>query len=153
MSDTNKIILSVVLIILACGIFYWHFSSQKKKGNSEEPQTALLNLEQAKALETIFGKIGSKKWSDPSLYTNPKTAQSYSALAEKLFTSSPSMSDIKILGYGEDKMNNDAPFLILEVPTTEMAISVTFSRTKTGQLVIDRLLEGEIKAKDYKKRK
>ena len=67
MNQTNKVLLAIALLIIAGGLFAWHFKP-RSAAQTEESQESLLNTKQAKALESIFSKVGSKKWSDPSLW-------------------------------------------------------------------------------------
>lgn len=149
MSQSNKVILSIVLLVIAAGLFTWHF-----KGGSavqtEEPQTLVLNTMQAKALESIFTKASIKKWSDPSLWTNSKAATTYAPVAERLFTANPSMDSVKVLDYGTNKQNDDAPFVVLATSTTDVCIQVDFKPNKAGQMLIDNIYESQRKVKDYK---
>ncbi len=152
MSNGNKIILSIVLLIAAAGILTWHFKSSNTAAKQEEPQELILNTRQAKAFEAIVAKVGSKKWSDPSLWTSPKAASTYGALAEKLFTATPSMDQMKIMNYGTNKANDDADILILAAPGSEMCIQIEFKPNKSKQLVMDLILESQITVKDYQNR-
>ena len=150
MDQSKKILLAVVLLVIAAGLFAWHFKPRKVV-QTEEPQSVLLATSQAKALEGIFSKVRNKKWTDPSLWTNSKAASTYGAVAERLFTAKPSMDDVTILNYGTIKENDDAPFLILQVPTTDVCIQVEFKPTKGNQMVIENIFESQVKVKDYKK--
>ena len=151
MDQSKKAILAVVLIVIAAGLFFWHFPSNNSR-NLEEPPELVMNTPEVKALENIFTRKGSKKWTDPSLWTSPKAASTYAPLAEKLLTATPSMNDVKILGYGTNKENNDALFIVIEVPTTEKAVKVEFHPGKGQQMLMDLIVEGQITAKEYKKR-
>jgi len=151
MSNGNKVILSIVLLIAAAGILTWHFKSSKTS-QPPEPDSIVLNTPQAQALESIFKKVGTKKWSDPSLWSSPKAASAYGKLAEKLFTATPSMDNVKILNYGANKENDDALALILEVPASEMCIQIEFKSNHSGQQVIDFVKESDVTAKAYRNR-
>ena len=150
MDQGKKALLAIVLIIVAGGIFAWNFTSGKKKP-TEEAQSVVLETPTAKALEAIFKKLGTKKWTDSSLWSNSGASSKFGAAAERLFTAKPSMDQVKILDYGSDKQNGDAPFLVLQVPGSEYLIQVDFKETKPGQLVMDSIIESQIKPADYKK--
>lgn len=151
MSNGNKVILSIVLLIAAAGILTWHFKSNNKPRHIPEPPEVIMNTKQVKALETIVAKVGSKKWSDPSLWTSPKAASTYGALAEKLFTSKPSMDTIKVLDFGTDKENDDALLLVLETPGSEMCVTVEF-KPKGTQNLLDIIRETQLKVSDFRNR-
>lgn len=150
MNQTNKVLLAVVLLVIAAGLFAWHFKPRKTV-QVKESQSVLLNTAEAKALEGIFSKVRNKNWTDPSLWTNSKTASTYGTVAERLFTAKPSMDDVTILNYGTIKEKDDAPYLVLQVPTTDVCIQVEFKPTKANQMVIDNIFESQVKVKDYKK--
>ena len=153
MDQTKKLILSALLIVVAAGLFYWQL---KPAPQVEETQDQFRTTTQAKALENIFTKVGSgKKWTDASLWINAKAASIYGKVADKLFTATPSMDNVKILDYGTNKQNEDAPFLVLQAPTSEFCFQVEFKpkggNDKSGELVMDNILESQVKAQDYKK--
>ena len=150
MDQSKKALLAVALLVIAAGLFAWHFKPSKS-AQTEEPQTILLTTAQAKALESIFSRARNKKWTDPSLWTNSKAASTYGSAAERLFTAKPSMDDVKILDYGTNKQNEDAPFLVLQVPTTDVCIQIEFKPTKANQMVVDNIFESQVKVKDYKR--
>ena len=150
MDQSKKALLAVALLVIAAGLFAWHFKPRKAV-QTEESQSILLTTAQAKALEGIFSKARNKKWNDPSLWTNSKAASTYGAVAERLFTAKPSMDDVKILDYGTNKQNEDAPFLVLQVPTTDVCIQIEFKPTKANQMVVDNIFESQVKVKDYKR--
>ena len=149
MNQTQKAILAVALLVIAGGIFAWRFSSR------EAPPAIVvdnaLQTEGTQALEAIFSSAASKKWTDASLWLTPRAAQTYAATAEKIFTASPSMDGIKVLDFGTDYENNNATFLLLQVPTTEVAISIQMNKNKAGKMLLDSVTETALKAKDYKK--
>ena len=155
MNQTNKVILAVVLLVIAGGLFFWHFKP-RSAAQTEEPQEILLDTKQAKAIQAIFGKVaGGKKWTDPSLWSSAGAAQKFGAAAEKLFTATPSMDNVKVLDFGSNKQNEDAPFVVLGVSTTDVCIQVEFKpkkgSSKPDDLVMDNIFESQVKVKDYKK--
>ena len=150
MDQSKKALIAIALLVIAAGLFAWHFKSSSPR-QTEEPQELMLNTMQAKALESIFNKVGSKKWSDPSLWSSPKAASTYGAAAERLFTSTPSMDKVKILDYGTNKQNEDAPFIVLSTSTTDVCIQVDFKPNKSDQLLMDTIFESQVKVSNYKK--
>ena len=149
MNQNNKAIFAVILLIIAGGLFAWHYS-HREKVVVLAPDAAIKN-EGVQLLEDVFSKVGSKKWSDASLWLTPNAAQAYGPVAEKIFSASPSMEGIKVLDYGTDVENNNATFLILQVPNSEMCINVSFNKNKAGKMVLDNVVETRIRAQDFKK--
>ncbi|MBR6471263.1 MAG: hypothetical protein IKS83_05670 [Victivallales bacterium] len=150
MNQTKKLVLAIVLLVAAAGLFAWHFMSNKQV-KTEEPQEMLLNTKAAKALENIFSKVsGGKKWNDSSLWSTPGAAKKHAARAEKFFTAQPGMDKVKVLDYGTNRDNDDAPFVVIQVPSTQERIQVEFkpksADDKSGELLMDNIiLESEIR--------
>ena len=89
MDQSKKALIAVALLVIAGGLFFWQFKP-RKAAQAEITQDAVLNSAQLKALESIFRKVGSKKWSDPSLWSSAEAAKKYSGVAKEFFTESPS---------------------------------------------------------------
>jgi hypothetical protein len=138
MDQSKKALIAVALLVIAGGLFFWQFRP-RKAAQAEITQDAVLNSAQAQALESIFRKVESKKWSDPSLWSSSKAAGAYAGTAEKLFTSTPSMDKVKVLDYGMSKEHDDAPYLILQVVATGENVIIEFKpkSAKDNLLVLD----------------
>ncbi|MBQ4480221.1 MAG: hypothetical protein II943_06245 [Victivallales bacterium] len=136
MNQNIKAIIAVVLLILAGGLFYWYF---KPHTEPPTPETVLLDSRQAKALESIFSKVASKKWSDSSLWSSAEAAKKYSGVAKELFTESPSMQNVKVLDFGTIKEGDEPPYIEIEVPATGVRATIEFKAksAKDDQLVIN----------------
>ncbi|MBR4125346.1 MAG: hypothetical protein IKR13_04005 [Victivallales bacterium] len=125
MNQTNKVLLAIALLIIAGGLFAWHFKP-RSAAQAEEPQETYLETDHAKALKSIFSKVGSKKWSNASLWSSDAAAKKYQGDAENYFTANPSMDDVKILGCGTNKGNFENPIISVQVLATKSIISVEF---------------------------
>ena len=121
MDQSKKLILSIVLLVLAGGLFYWYFKPSAPV-QTEEVEQRFKDTQQAKALQNIFDKVGSKKWNNASLWSSAEAAKKFGGDAEKYFTATPSMDKVKILGCRTNKDNNEAPIIDLEVPAVPNAM-------------------------------
>ena len=138
MDQSKKALIAVALLVIAGGLFFWQFKP-RKAAQAEITQDAVLNSAQVKALESIFRKVGSKKWSDPSLWSSAEAAKKYSGVAKEFFTESPSMQNVKVLNFGTIKGDDEPPYIAIEVPATGVRATIEFKAKsgKDNQLVIN----------------
>ena len=72
-SDTSKIILAIVMLVIAGALFVYHFRNRETMP-SLAPTTEFTNGA-IQALEEAFSNVTSKGWKDASAWTDARSAQ------------------------------------------------------------------------------
>lgn len=147
-SNNSKIVLAIVLLVIAGGIFAYHFSNREKVASTAP--TSEFQSEANKALEDALSNVASKKWSDPSVWTDARTAQLSAKIAEEIFGAKPSMADVKVLDCDTDSENRSITVMTLQLPNNEKCVSVSLTKNKSGKYVFYSVAQSMINVKDFK---
>ena len=147
-SNNSKLILAIVLLVIAGGIFAYRFSTGEKL-ESIAP-TSEFQAEANKALEEALATVASKKWSDPSVWTDARTAQLSAKSAEEIFGAKPSMADVKVLDCDTDSEDRSITVMTLQLPNNEKCVSVSLTKNKSGKYVFSVVAQSMVNVKDFK---
>ncbi len=147
-SNNSKLILAIVLLVVAGGIFAFRFSTREKL-ESTAP-TSDFQVQANTALEEAFSAVGSKGWKNANAWVDARTAQMNAKNAEAIFGASPSMSDIKVLDCGTDDENHAITVMTLKVGSNEKCISVSLIKNKNGKYVFESVAQSGIDVKDFR---
>ena len=144
-SDTSKIILAIVMLVIAGALFVYHFRNRETMP-SLAPTTEFTNGA-IQALEEAFSNVTSKGWKDASAWTDARSAQLLGKDGEDIFGASPSMENIKVLDCGQDGAYT---VLTLQVGTIEQCVSVALAKNKNNKFVFNSLSKTLVNVKDFK---
>ncbi len=146
-SNNSKLILAIVLLVIAGGIFAYRFSTREKL---ESGPTSEFQAQANQALEEALGTIASKGWKDANAWVDSSTAKTCAKNAEAIFGTSPSVSDIKVLDCGTDDENRAITVMTLKVGSNEKCISVSLIKNKSGKYVFYNVTQSPVDVKDFK---